>query len=100
MNVKYKIGGIFLLLILQGACATSPAVDPVTDQATNKIAIDDGTQVVDAKNKRVCKELQSTGTRIAKKICQTQGAWDEMERIAQERLDNITKPQSNNPTGD
>lgn len=96
MTVKYRTISIFLLLILQAACATNPEVD----QATNQVVASNSAQLDDAKNKKVCKSAPPTGTRIAKKICKTQGAWDEMERIAQERLDNTTKPQSNNPKGD
>lgn len=49
-----------------------------------------------AKPVKVCKAYAPTGSRIGKRVCRTQAAWDEIERVAQNRLDSSTKPQSNN----
>ena len=36
-----------------------------------------------AKRKKVCKKVKVTGTHFRKRICQSQEAWDELERDAQ-----------------
>jgi len=59
-------------MIAIAALATSP-VHAADDEAKAEKA-----------NKKICKKYRPTGTRIAKKTCMSQKAWDELKRRAQE----------------
>ncbi|MBB6521344.1 hypothetical protein [Pseudoteredinibacter isoporae] len=65
-------------MLAVAALATSPA-----HAADEKKA-----EAAEKANKKICKKYRPTGTRIAKKTCMTQGAWDELKRRAQEAARN------------
>ncbi|GAA6153931.1 hypothetical protein [Pseudoteredinibacter isoporae] len=51
-------------------------------------AADEKAEAAEKANKKICKKYRPTGTRIAKKTCMTQAAWDELKRRAQEAARN------------
>ena len=53
-----------------------------------------------ASSKKVCKTYTPTNSRIPVKTCRSEEEWGEIERTAQRRLDESTKPQTNNPNGE
>lgn len=100
MKNRSKLLIVLSSLVLSVSCASDPSTEVSKAKQSNSVENAETVAVADPKNKRVCKLEQPTGTRIAKKICKTQGAWDEAERVAQARLESMTKPQTNNPVGE
>lgn len=94
---------VVVCIMLLTACSSSPSKIPMNEIV--EVSEIDEQELVDSglanekKYKIICKSFAPTGTRIGKKECRTEKAWNELRRIAKNRLDNETKPQSNNPNG-
>jgi len=105
MMKKESVVLLVLGLWLSG-CASNPETAVGAQNTTSK-AEESVQPQQDEENKplasiepvKVCKNYAPTGSRIGKRVCRTQAAWDEIERVAKKSLDNSTKPQSSNQEG-
>lgn len=97
MNFFLKLSFLITALYLSG-CASSPSKIPLNEVTVVEEGSDLDEQGLanQKKYKMICKTFAPTGTRIGKKECRTKEAWDHLARIAKDRLDKASKPQSNN----
>ena len=91
---------IFSSLLLIAGCAGTPDAAEAPAAATAATAAPAAqTQVAtDSPDRRVCRRERETGTRIARKVCRTQGEWDRMREESMESLER-NRNQSNTVTG-
>ena len=57
-------------------------VDDASDEAAKRRA-----KKKKAANKRVCRSMRETGSRIKQRVCRKQKDWDRSERVAQENVE-------------
>lgn len=97
MKLKSILSSVVLLVFVTGCGNTLVNEKSLAESSENTQAALVPEVEENGRSTKVCKEYRPTGSRIGKKVCRPKGEWEEIERTAQQRLDNITKPQTNNP---
>jgi len=84
----FAVAGVLLLLASQvhGQVVAEQESAPEA-VATAPVATADADS--DDANRRVCKYVVQTGSRMGRKICHSKAHWDEMERAARDKMREI-----------
>ncbi|MEM7100977.1 MAG: hypothetical protein AAF541_22145 [Pseudomonadota bacterium] len=86
------IVSVLAVLGLQNVAAQAPLLVAQVDQKAAKDA-------KKAKNKRVCRYVRETGSRIRERVCRKQKDWDRMEERAKENVRDAYDGSNRNTTG-
>lgn len=72
----------------QQAATPDPAAAAAgKDEAGHALAVAEENQ--ESENKKICKSMVVTGTRMSKRVCHTAAQWDEMERATRSKMKEI-----------
>lgn len=96
---KFLIAGVFCLI----SAATSSIVVAETPvllaQADAQATAKAEKEKKKAKNKRVCRYVRETGSRIRERVCRKQKDWDRLEEASRENVERAYEGSNRNTAG-
>lgn len=74
-----RLAMIGLLAVGAAACTTAPA-NPKT--ASSEVASDGGAQAASPQERKICRDLGTTGSYGPRHVCKTKAEWDKIDALS------------------
>ncbi len=84
MKASLTIAGVLLVLAAGSHAQTAAQAEPAPAAAGTAATAEN-----DDPERKVCKYVVQTGSRMGRKICHSKAYWDEMERAARDKMREI-----------